>query len=250
MKTITISFKRTHWFKALVAFLTCLLFLVFPSCQKDELNQDSLADITPLASSKGVKPKQGRVKDFERNVYKTVQIGDQWWMAENLNSLKYSDGTIINEVYAYNNDEINTEEYGRLYTWNAAMKGAATEKAQGVCPVGWHIPSVSDWVILEDFLGGYQIAGGKMKESGTTHWLSPNTGATNSSGFTSLPSGFYFNGNFLTIGQAAFYWASSFWIDNFHAAFRATDFQMEGLYNCCTNPLRTDALSVRCIKDN
>jgi uncharacterized protein (TIGR02145 family) len=119
-------------------------------------------------------------------------------MAENLNVgtkiNSTSDGQLqtdneILEKYCYNNDIANCNIYGGMYEWNEAMQYDTTEGAQGICPDGWHIPTDAEWTTLTTFLGGESVAGGKMKEAGFAHWYSPNTGATNESGFTGLPGG-------------------------------------------------------------
>jgi len=144
------------------------------------------------------------------HVYKTVKIGNQIWMAENL-AYKTSSGS-----WAYNNNESNVTTYGRLYNWAAAMNGDSTSYnnpsgVQGVCPNGWHLPSGNEWTELVDFLGGYNVAGGKMKETGYEHWNSPNSGATNESGFTALPGGYraYNDGTFNDLGNDAHFWSTS-----------------------------------------
>ncbi len=153
------------------------------------------------------------VEDFEGNVYGTVAIEDHCWMAENLNSTKYADGTDIpliedtatweanlstdiTPAYCYyNNDSSNGDIYGALYNWAAVMNGsewtdAVPSGVQGVCPNGWHVPSDDEFSILANtYLGGSHLAGGPMKEEGTDHWEAPNEGATNSSGFTALGAG-------------------------------------------------------------
>jgi len=140
--------------------------------------------------------------------YKTVQIGSQCWLKENMNiglrinnDQEQTNNGII-EKYCYNNNEANCTIYGGLYQWAEAVQyldGATnttlwnpipTGNVQGICPDGWHIPSDAEWTILADLYGGVVNAGGKLKETGTTHWASPNTGATNESGFTGLPSGY------------------------------------------------------------
>jgi uncharacterized protein (TIGR02145 family) len=148
--------------------------------------------------------------------YNTVQIGDQCWMAENLNI-----GTMINgieemtdngiiEKYCYDDNPANCEEYGGLYLWDEMMQYTTTQGVQGICPSGWHLPSDEEWTILTDFLGGQWDAGGKMKEVGTTHWNPPNTGATNQSGFTGLPGGqSYTEDNFTSLGYLGSFWSSS-----------------------------------------
>ena len=137
----------------------------------------------------------GTVTDYDGNVYRAVRIGNQVWMAENLRSTHYSDGSPIVQI-VYNDNEANAAVYGRLYSppafrRNAASSSASPSGVQGAAPAGWHIPSPAEWSQLASVLGGVQIAGGKMKESGTAHWLNPNTGATNESLFSALPAGMF-----------------------------------------------------------
>ncbi len=158
------------------------------------------------------------VTDIDGNSYKTVQIGTQVWMAENLKTTKYNNGTEIPLVTGgtewgalttpaycwYNNDApTNKEIYGAFYNWYTINTG-------NLCPSGWHVPSDGEWTALTDYLGGESIAGGKLKETGTTHWTSPNTGATNESGFTALPGGHrYWDGTFDVIGMSCSWWSST-----------------------------------------
>jgi uncharacterized protein (TIGR02145 family) len=128
--------------------------------------------------------------------YNTVQIGTQCWMAESINiglmishNSPMSNNGVI-EKYCNNNDELKCQEWGALYQWDEAMQYSTIESTQGICPVSWHIPSETEWVILDGFLVYHSVAGGKMKEAGYTHWASPNSGATNSSGFTGIGSGY------------------------------------------------------------
>jgi uncharacterized protein (TIGR02145 family) len=175
--------------------------------------------------------------DIDGNTYPTVLIDDQCWMAANLKVSKYPNGNPIpyidnnatwkaladnntDDAYSFygdsNNDgtiDIAHPDYGALYTYAAAIANNWAEDNnanQGICPDGWHLPTDSEWTILITFLGGTSVAGGKMKETGTTHWNSPNTGATNSSGFSGLPSGFRDStyGTFNDIGLYG-YWRSS-----------------------------------------
>ena len=153
---------------------------------------------------------------YEGNVYNTVLIGSQCWLKENLNV-----GTMINcnedmtdngiiEKYCYNNTHANCDTYGGLYQWNEMMQYTTTPGVQGICPTGWHIPSDAELTLLTDFLGGESVAGGKMKEVGTTHWNSPNTGATNDSGFTALPGGCRGGyGLFFYLGSYGTFWSST-----------------------------------------
>jgi len=136
----------------------------------------------------------GIVKDIEGNTYKTIKIGTQVWMAENLRVTKLNDGKAIQQItsigswpydstrcYCWYNNEIKYKNtYGALYNWHILDTG-------NICPEGWHVPKDTEWTILTDFLGGDVVAGGKMKEADTTHWLNPNIDATNESGFTALP---------------------------------------------------------------
>jgi len=154
--------------------------------------------------------------------YATVQIGTQCWMAQNLNvgtriegvQNPSNNGTI--EKYCYDNSISNCGVYGGLYQWDEMMSYDAVEGGQGICLSGWHVPTDTDWTSLKNFLGGDSIAGGKMKETGILHWLLPNVGATNNSGFTGLPaSGRSPNGGFGSLGEYAFFWSSS-WVNGYY----------------------------------
>jgi uncharacterized protein (TIGR02145 family) len=159
--------------------------------------------------------------------YPTIQIGNQCWFQKNVNSgsmvLGVNDQTNngILEKYCYNNDTANCSIYGGLYQWAEAVQyqnGASNTTSpspafsgnvKGICPTGWHVPSDPEWNSLEIILGGYSIAGGAMK-SISTMWTSPNTGATNSSGFSALPSGYRVShGPIGYIGLFSDFWSSS-----------------------------------------
>jgi uncharacterized protein (TIGR02145 family) len=158
------------------------------------------------------------VTDADSNVYNTVTIGTQTWISENLKTTKYNDGTVIPNVSEstewsslsspgycwYNNDQTSYgNTYGGLYNWYVVETG-------NLCPTGWHVPTDVEWTTLTDYLGGLSVAGGKLKESGTTHWIDPNTGATNESGFTALPGGHRSHqGTFNNIGGHGGWWSSS-----------------------------------------
>jgi len=191
------------------------------------------------------------VTDFDGNVYETVVIGDQTWLKQNLKSVHYSDGAAIVNVVAYDNNEENATIYGRLYTWNAAMRNKKTQSTQGVCPSGWHLPSDAEWNLLINYLGGSTVAGGKMKESGTTHWESPNTGATNSSGFTALGSGefdaHYTPNVFRILHQFEVYWTST----EVNTLLAKEKF-LESTNTKCSDYdwYKTMKYSIRCVKDN
>jgi len=158
------------------------------------------------------------VADADGNLYQTVTIGTQTWMSENLKTTKYKDGTsiqFVNDSAAwshlstpgycwYNNEESGYgNTYGGLYNWYVVETG-------NLCPTGWHVPTDAEWSTLTDHIGGESVAGGKLKESGTTHWISPNTGATNETGFTALPGGHRSrNGIFDGIGNYGGWWSSA-----------------------------------------
>ncbi len=129
-------------------------------------------------------------------IYKTVKIGTQTWMAENL-AFKPGTGCRV-----YNDDVSNVATYGYLYNWGTAKT---------ICPSGWHLPSEAEWRMLTTYLGGDTVAGGKLKETGTTHWKSPNIGATNTSGFRALPGGIYRNdnGTYANIGVYGQWWSTT-----------------------------------------
>lgn len=208
-------------------------------------------------------PSPGTITDIDGNVYRTVTIGNQIWMAENLKTTKYIDGTSIPLVTDsalwvnlltpgfcwYNNDTATYKNtYGALYNWYAVNTGK-------IAPKGWHVPTDGEWNIMEKYLDntvdttatgmvGTDI-GGKLKETGTTHWESPNTGATNMSGFTALPGG-YRAGTFFGIGSNGCWWsatasdATNAWDRYFSHDYANVD---RGSYG------KVDGYSVRCIKD-
>ncbi|MRS02175.1 hypothetical protein EG832_02935, partial [bacterium] len=191
--------------------------------------------------------------DRDGNTYNTVIIGDQTWMAENLKTTLFNDNTAIpyaientswstasGSAYCwYNNDIANKNAFGALYNWYAVM----TNK---LCPVGWHVPTLGDWDDLAIFLGGESIAGGKMKATGTNYWSSPNTGATNESGFSALPGGLRsMYGNFGNIGDFGYWWSDN---DGYPSA---TYFRLSHLDGILFSGFRDMyyGLSVRCIKN-
>lgn len=232
------NMKNTNLLVNIIIWLT----VAFISCSENESNgQLIIEESVP-------------VTDYDGNAYRTVRIGDQTWMAENIKSEHYSDGAPV-ESYIYNDDQDIVNVYGRLYKWAAVIKNATGSGAdpagiQGVCPVGWHVPDRQEWEKLINYLGGPQSAGGLLKEKGTEHWTSPNTDATNESLFTSLPG-----------GMLAF-WSEYQWL-NYHSVFSSsTDNSLPGHpamtgikveYNSSSvivgdfHP--SDGLSVRCVKN-
>ncbi len=202
----------------------------------------------------------GSVSDIDGNTYKTIQIGTQTWMAENLKTTKYNDGTNIPNVtdnaawtsmsspaYCwYKNDAATYKSvYGALYNWYV---GASTNTKK-VCPTGWHVPADNEWTILTSYLGGESVAGEKLKESGFTHWQGI-VSATNASGFTALPGGdrnFY--GSYYNLHVYGNFWSSTAKPNSNNIGW-----QMMLIFDVSPSNLTSDAMawgfSVRCLKDN
>jgi uncharacterized protein (TIGR02145 family) len=191
------------------------------------------------------------IVDGSGNLYTSVTIGTQDWLVENLRTTKFMDGTDIplitdnaswsNSVtpaYCWYDNHKTTygSTYGALYNWYVVSSG-------NVCPTGWHVPTISDWNTLIGFLGGdYQLAGGKLKESGTTHWSFPNTGATNEVGFTALPAGYRLdNGLYMEVYEIGVFWCSQ----TVPLIVRYDDAHLEIGHN----PFYSYGFSIRCIKN-
>jgi uncharacterized protein (TIGR02145 family) len=207
------------------------------------------------------------VTDFDGNVYKIVKIGNQWWMAENLKVTRYRNGEIIPNITdnnewanlnsgarcSYNNDNGHIETYGLLYNWHAV------NDSRTIAPSGWHVPTDEEWQELEMYLGmsqtdavelGYRGTdeGGKMKEIGTIHWNSPNTGATDESGFSALPGGVRHGntGRSDILNYEAYFWSST------PEDFSLIWYRSLGYSNSDVNRNRTSrqsGFSVRCVRD-
>jgi uncharacterized protein (TIGR02145 family) len=156
--------------------------------------------------------------DANGNNYSVVQIGSQTWMAENLKTTKYQNGDQIpnitnNTVWSnlttgaycdYNNDETNSETYGHLYNWYAASD------SRNVAPKGWHVPAGKEWETLANYLGTDSLKGEKLKETGISHWDSPNADATNETGFTGRAGGLRnYNGPFSYMGKVCYWWSAT-----------------------------------------
>ena len=200
-----------------------------------------------------------KITDVDGNIYNTVKIGTQVWMAENLKTTKFSDakeiplvlnsgtwGTLTTPAYCwYNNDEAGTKTtYGALYNWYTISTG-------NLCPSGWHIPDNSEWTILTDYLGGAEIAGGKLKEAGLAHWSSPNTGATDEVYFTGLPGGARGGtGDFANIGNYGYWWtADGHSVDPEYAWGFVLSYNTAAVIRA-DYYYKRDGFSVRCVKDN
>jgi uncharacterized protein (TIGR02145 family) len=194
--------------------------------------------------------------DVDSNHYAVVQIGTQIWMAENLKTTKYRDGTIIPKVTDsaswtnqttgamcyYNNDSVAyAETYGSLYNWYAVTD------SHNIAPAGWHAASDTDWIILTTYLGGDSVAAGKLKEACSVLWNSPNTGATNESGFTALPGGYrLYVYTFGMIEMNGFWWTATSLNGSF-AWFRGMLSTSAGVHRC--TDYKADGFSLRCVLD-
>jgi len=232
--------KNRNWIFINLTVVLVLALILTNSCKKSDDNNP---------------PAGNTVTDVDGNIYHTVTIGTQVWMVENLKTTKYSDSTSIPDVtdntawYAlttgaccdYNNSAINNMTYGKLYNFSAVID------SRKLCPTGWHIPTDAEWTTLSAFLGGEDVAGGKLKEAGVTHWTTPNASADNSSNFTALPGGFRHNtGPFDYIGISGMWWSSS--AESTITAWDRDISNTEGILYRAFN-FKGMGISVRCIKD-
>ena len=208
---------------------------------------DSKTDLTNTSS--------GTVTDINGNIYKTIKIGTQVWMTENLKVTKFRNGTSIANTTDFpqwaslttsawcnfeNISQYNTI-YGKLYNWYAV------NDSRKICPTGWHMPCDAEWTTLTTNLGGESVAGDKLKEAGLTHWQSPNTSADNSSGFTALPGGCRIDyGSFNYIESFGFWWSSTEY--NATNAWRRRMNYSNGEVSR-SNDAKAHGFSVRCISD-
>jgi len=237
------------WF--CTSILAGTLLLLWAGCKKDS---------NPAGATTAVFNPEltyGTMTDQDGNICKTIRIGNQIWMAENLKVSTYRNGdmiettdpstlsisNVVNPKYQWPglNDEGSVATYGRLYTWYAVTDN------RKLAPEGWHVASYQEWNTLIDTLGGVNIAGGKLKETGTTHWVSPNTGATNESGFTALPGGLRDPGGFFyTNGQSGNWWTATESVSQ--KAWHAYTDGVAGYLLLLDSP-ESVGYSVRCVKD-
>jgi len=230
----------------------CLLLaisvvVVVCGCKKNDSN--------PIYTLPTSTPTPATITDIDGNVYHTVAIGTQVWLRENLKTTRYRNGDPIPTVtdnaawsnlttgaYCYNmNDTNKLKIYGCLYNWFAVVD------ARKICPTGWHVPTDFERHILSNYLGT-DNTGGKLKETGLTHWDFPNDGATNETGFTALPGGCRDNyGSFLGIGSTGDWWTST--ENSFNGG--AMNYSLSCLlgYFPFGSSEKTSGYSVRCIKD-
>jgi len=255
------KYKRAHIietkmktkFNILVSSIILIFVLLATAdgCKKDNnfINGRTTAIFNPNKT-------YGSLTDQNGNVYKTITIGSQTWMAENLRATRYRNGDAIpnvtdNDIWQnlnygaycnYNNtsslDSIAT--YGRLYSWLAVIDD------RKIAPLGWHVPTYEEWLILEAFLGD-SIAGDKLKESGTLHWKAPNYGATNETGFTALGGG-YLHGNGFKHNSIEEAWWTTSLDSTAKYVFHVTIGYNYGVLGGCYCPKR-DGYSIRCVKD-
>ena len=201
----------------------------------------------------------------DNQVYSTVLIDSQCWMKQNLNvgarinTAQESINNSITEKYCNNDNESNCAVYGGLYQWGEMVQylnGASNSTSwdpvpagnvQGICPAGWHLPTDEAWTTLTTYLGGTAVAGGKIKEAGYVHWVAPNTGATNSSGFTALGGGNRdYGGYYYSTTQTGVFWSATNYSGD-HAWYYSLAYYLERIDRLHTS--KYDAFSVRCIKD-
>ena len=241
---------------ALIGLLS--MTLIINSCEKDDENTPSSPYNGKTTAVFNPDLTYGTMTDQDGNVYKTITIGTQTWMAENLRTTRYRDGTAIPNVtdniawsalttgtyctYENTADVVTIATNGMLYNWYAATD------SRNIAPTGWHLPSDDEWETLINYLGGEDITDGKMKEAGTTHWASPNTSATNETGFTALPSGGRDgnDGAFLSLGNGG-YWGSSTANGATNAWYRSMNYYNADCYRYYGN--EQNWFAVRLIKD-
>jgi uncharacterized protein (TIGR02145 family) len=196
----------------------------------------------------------GTMSDIDGNTYKTIVIGTQTWMAENLRTTKYRNGdaipTNLTDVAwgaattgAYDNYTADNTNYGKLYNWYAVSDN------RNLCPVGWHVPSDAEWTTLEQYLGGTLDAGGKLKSTSSL-WYSPNTGATNESGFSGLPGGFRnYDGSYGDVGYYGYWWSSTEKSTTNATCRQLTPYASNFYGGSYSYYSKKDGFSVRCLKD-
>ena len=203
--------------------------------------------------------KEGAPADADGNVYSTVVIGDQEWFTENLKTTKYNDNTAIPNVTEndawkdtytgaycwYENNKATNNVYGALYNWYAVGTGK-------LCPKGWHVPTEDEWTTLIDYVGGANVAGGKLKSTRTApdahpRWDSPNSAATDEYGFSALPGGRRYGGAFMELGGFGFWWNGNQY-DAMNARFMNMEYVGGGAWRLMDE--KTTGFSVRCLRDN
>lgn len=233
------------------------LLIATSSCKKEDNNNPVNLTNGKTTAVFNAGKTYGTITDQDGNIYKTITIGTQTWMAENLRTTKYRSGKVIPKVIDnsewtsltsgaycnYKNTESNDTiaTYGRLYNWYSV------NDSLNIAPKGWHVPTNTEWNILITYLGGESVSGGKLKENGTTHWPSPNTGADKDNDFTALPGGIRdTNGLFLYANFNGFFWSSSE-----YDVLYSMSWVMYNNDSSISNYgyTKNSGLSVRCVKD-
>ncbi len=225
---------------------------------KEINNNDIVSDSTILLTNNkpiSVIKNNDSIVDIDGNVYHSITIGTQTWMVENLKVTKYSNGEKISNITDYSqwseltlgaycdylNVATNSDLYGHIYNWNAVNDN------RKIAPKGWHVATEVDWTTLFNYLGGNNVAGGKMKEEGKDRWEYPNSNATNESGFTALPSGVRSsNGEFGSIERSCTWWADTKYNES-NAICYSLDYSDAKVER--NDNEKTFGFSVRCIKD-
>lgn len=217
--------------------------LLFAACKKENT---AISNTSDASAAQALSAEANELASA-----RAVRIGTQVWMKKDLTTSYYRNGDKIPEVKDptkwsklttgawcwYNNDP----RYGKLYNWYAV------NDPRGLAPIGWHVPSDAEWTTLTNYLGGEYVAGGKMKETGTTHWEVPNTDATNSSGFTGLPGGYrYPESAFSGIGRYGYWWSATENSPDI-AWYRYLSYNDGSIYRGHNS--KDFGFSVRCIKD-
>jgi uncharacterized protein (TIGR02145 family) len=250
--------KKRNWVYSL--FLMGAIIMIMSSCSKDD--NDNPVNLTNGKTTARFNSllTYDTMTDQEGNIYKTITIGTQTWMAENLRTTKYRNGNDITQVtsntawvnagisgigaYCNYNNTINNDTiatFGRLYNW------FTLSDIRNIAPSGWHVPTEAELTTLFTFLGGISVAGGKLKESGTSHWVSPSMGGNNSSGFTALPGGCRIgDGTFMDILYVGNWWSSSGY--NITSAFCFyLNFEYDNIFALDYN--KDMGLAIRCVRD-
>jgi len=238
---------------------------IYTSSENIAITDEQIINLLPVSTQC-----QGEVFDIDGNSYPVVQIGNQCWMQENLKTTHYADGeALINGIdslvgwlpnelpgwyFAFNRDISSVDTYGYLYTWTTAMKGSKAANGgsiliQGICPDGWHMPSVEDWRELIDYAGGIEIAANKLKDSGTLFWNDNAANTDNASGFTALPGGCrIFDGSYLDIRLRSYFWTATETIPN-HAYHIYLNNYDSRAFILGEQDSKRFGYSVRCVKD-
>ncbi|MEI8273502.1 MAG: fibrobacter succinogenes major paralogous domain-containing protein [Paludibacter sp.] len=252
--------------KTILKIFLSLFLIVHASFAQDTLYvykagavayKSEISSVDSVTFKKVYAPKPITITDIDGNVYQTVKIGTQTWMASNLRVTHYRNGEVIPNLTVgsdwantgigawcdYSNLAANGNKYGHLYNWYAVSD------TRNLAPTGWHIATLTDLATLKNYLGGANVAGGKLKESGTNNWVSPNQGATNETGFSALPGGdcWYGNGTFENVNYYGFWWTS-----NNSTTDHAYSFRMKNdnsILDDTWTLIKSNGLSVRCVKD-